>query len=84
MDTYPGSTEEAHPELFGLQAMPEQPKEKKPGQLSKDDVEQFFREVRTQRLCPLNIFFNLILVNLKSKVFELWYPTQVEWEGVAI
>ena len=70
MDTYPGSTEEAHPELFGLQAMPEQPKEKKPGQLSKDDVEQFFREVRTQRLCPLNIFFQSDFS--KFKIQSIW------------
>lgn len=44
MDTYPGSTDEAHPELFNMSAMPEQPKEKKPGQLSREEVEHFFRE----------------------------------------
>lgn len=45
MDTYPGSTDEAHPELFNMSAMPEQPKEQKPGQLSREEVEHFFREV---------------------------------------
>eukprot|EP00105_Crassostrea_gigas_P035415 XP_019919563.1 PREDICTED: uncharacterized protein LOC105320112 [Crassostrea gigas] len=44
MDTYPGSTDEAHPELFNMSAMPEQPKEQKPGQLSREEVEHFFRE----------------------------------------
>lgn len=45
MDTYPGSTDEAHPELFNMSAMPEQPKEQKAGQLSREEVEHFFREV---------------------------------------
>ena len=40
-----GQTDEAHPELFNLTAMPEQPTVKKPGQLSDAMIKQFFEDV---------------------------------------
>ncbi|XP_069114957.1 phytanoyl-CoA dioxygenase domain-containing protein 1 homolog [Argopecten irradians] len=41
---FPGDTDEAHPEKFNLEAMPPQPKERKPGQLPEDMIKQFFTE----------------------------------------
>ncbi|KAL5009282.1 hypothetical protein ScPMuIL_014863 [Solemya velum] len=40
---YPGQTTEAHPELFDIRAMPEQPP-KKLGQLPENAIRQFFEE----------------------------------------
>lgn len=42
---YPGMTSECYPECFNIEAMPPQPKEKKPGQLPEHLVKQFFEEV---------------------------------------
>ena len=42
---YPGSTNEAHPELFNCKAMPVQPTTKKPGQLPESMIQQFFEQV---------------------------------------
>ena len=41
---YPGQTDEAHPELFDLNARPPTPAPK-PGQLSEEQVKQFFEVV---------------------------------------
>lgn len=41
---YPGSTTEAHPELFNCKAMPMQHTAKKPGQLPKSMIQQFFEQ----------------------------------------
>lgn len=41
----PGYTGETYPDLFNINAMPEQPKEKKPGQLPDEMIRQFFNEV---------------------------------------
>ncbi|WAR18383.1 hypothetical protein MAR_000221 [Mya arenaria] len=38
----PGGTDEAHPEVFDSRAMPPQPTEKKPGQLSEEMIKKFF------------------------------------------
>lgn len=43
-NVYPGQTKEAHPELFDIRAMPEQPP-KKLGQLPENAIRQFFEEV---------------------------------------
>ena len=40
-----GQTDEAHPELFNLAAMPKQQTVKKPGQLSDAMIKQFFEDV---------------------------------------
>jgi len=42
-----GQTDEAHPEVFDRRAMPQQPKEKKPGQLPVELIEKFFDDVST-------------------------------------
>ena len=42
---YPGSTNEAHPELFNCKAMPVQSTTKKPGQLPESMIRQFFEKV---------------------------------------
>ncbi|KAK3092873.1 hypothetical protein FSP39_008180 [Pinctada imbricata] len=42
--TYPGCSDEAHPEIFGPGAMPAQPAVKKAGQLPDDKIRQFFEE----------------------------------------
>lgn len=39
-----GVVDEAHPEIFDIRAMPPQPKELKPGQLSETKIKQFFEE----------------------------------------
>lgn len=39
-----GQTDEAHPEVFNLQAMPAQPKDKKPGQLSEEVIRKYFED----------------------------------------
>ncbi|KAK7484970.1 hypothetical protein BaRGS_00023748 [Batillaria attramentaria] len=41
---YPGHSDEAHPEIYTLAGMPEQPKVKKPGQLPEHMVRQFFEK----------------------------------------
>ncbi|XP_012945832.1 phytanoyl-CoA dioxygenase [Aplysia californica] len=41
---YPGQGKPAHPELFNLKAMPEQPTELKPGQLPADKIRLFFEK----------------------------------------
>ncbi|XP_062616942.1 uncharacterized protein LOC134278659 [Saccostrea cucullata] len=41
---FPGMTSEKHPECFNIEAMPPQPKEKKPGQLPDHLIKQFFEE----------------------------------------
>ena len=43
---YPGSTDEAFPELFDIRAKPPNPKVKKNGQLSDDQIRKFFEEVK--------------------------------------
>lgn len=58
METYPGSTDEAHPELFNMDAMPDQPKVNKPGQLSQEKIQQFFREVCIIIIFELYDFIN--------------------------
>lgn len=42
----PGYTGETYPDVFNINAMPEQPKEKKAGQLPDEMIRQFFNEVR--------------------------------------
>ncbi len=42
---WPGETDEAFPEAFVK--IPQQPKEKKPGQLTDEQIKQFFDEVGT-------------------------------------
>ncbi|KAL3873369.1 hypothetical protein ACJMK2_036498 [Sinanodonta woodiana] len=44
VNVLPGHTDEAHPEYFDIRAMPQQPKERKPGQLSEALIRQFFEE----------------------------------------
>jgi len=41
---YPGMSDTDYPEVFDLRAMPEQPKEAKPGQLPLDQVKHFFEK----------------------------------------
>nr|KAG5698092.1 hypothetical protein BaRGS_031782 [Batillaria attramentaria] len=41
---YPGHSDVAHPEIYTLVGMPEQPKVKKPGQLPENMVRQFFEK----------------------------------------
>ncbi|KAH3859334.1 uncharacterized protein LOC127871842 isoform X2 [Dreissena polymorpha] len=41
-EVIPGSSKDAHPEKFDIRAMPEQPKQKKPGQLPEEMIRQFF------------------------------------------
>lgn len=53
---YPGMTSESHPECFNKEAMPAQPKEKKPGQLPEHLVKQFFEEVRQKYLPSIMTF----------------------------
>ena len=43
---YSGQSDEAHPEIYTLAAMPEPLPEKKPGQLPDDMIRQFFEKVR--------------------------------------
>lgn len=45
VNKYPGDVDEVHPEVFNLSAMPEQPLEKKPGQLPEHMIRQFFEQV---------------------------------------
>ncbi|KAL8622941.1 hypothetical protein ACOMHN_027062 [Nucella lapillus] len=40
----PGEIDETYPDVFNIHAMPEQPKEKKPGQLADHVIKQFFEE----------------------------------------
>lgn len=42
---YSGFSDEAHPDLFNINAMPEQPKELKEGQLPPEKIKQFFEKV---------------------------------------
>ncbi|XP_005105561.1 uncharacterized protein LOC101849867 isoform X2 [Aplysia californica] len=42
--TFPGSSDKAHPDVFNINAMPEQPKELKPGQFSEEKVRQYFEK----------------------------------------
>jgi len=41
---WPGHQEETFPDVFNINAMPPQPKEKKPGQLPENMIRQFFEE----------------------------------------
>lgn len=41
---WPGYSEESHPEVFDIRAMPPKPKKTKPGQLSDEQVRQYFEE----------------------------------------
>jgi len=41
-----GYTGQENPEVWNLAAMPEQPKEKKPGQLTPEEVRAYFEEVK--------------------------------------
>ncbi|KAJ8308228.1 hypothetical protein KUTeg_013102 [Tegillarca granosa] len=40
----PGYTGETYPDVFNINGMPKQPKEKKPGQLPEEMIRQFFKE----------------------------------------
>lgn len=44
-EMYPGYTDEAHPECFNKEAMPQQPSVKKPGQLPESMIKQYFEKV---------------------------------------
>ena len=44
---YPGSTDEAFPELFDIRAKPPKLTGKKNGQLTDDQIRKFFEEVST-------------------------------------
>ena len=44
---WPGESDEAHPEIF--KSIPPQPEILKPGQVTKEKVEQFFDEVNSDR-----------------------------------
>ena len=44
-EDYPGYTEVCHPEIFTLEAMPEQPKCLKPGQLPEAEIKDYFEKV---------------------------------------
>ena len=50
-----GATDEAHPELFDIRAMPPQPKEKKPGQLPEESIRKFFEDVSTKLACQFKV-----------------------------
>ncbi|KAL8619569.1 hypothetical protein ACOMHN_019625 [Nucella lapillus] len=41
---YPGQVDEAHPDIFNLHAMPPPSTEKKPGQLTEEQIRLFFKE----------------------------------------
>ncbi|XP_076090854.1 putative alpha-ketoglutarate-dependent hypophosphite dioxygenase [Mytilus galloprovincialis] len=43
-EMYPGYTDEAHPECFNTEAMPQQPSVKKPGQLPESMIKQYFEK----------------------------------------
>ncbi|OPL33374.1 hypothetical protein AM593_10405, partial [Mytilus galloprovincialis] len=43
-EMYPGYTDEAHPECFNKEAMPQQPSVKKPGQLPESMIKQYFEK----------------------------------------
>ena len=44
---YSGFCDKAYPDVFNLNAMPEQPKKLKPGQFSEEKVKHFFEKVST-------------------------------------
>lgn len=45
-----GFTGECHPEVWNEEAKPPQPMEKKKGQLTQEQVDEYFREVSIQKL----------------------------------
>lgn len=76
---YPGMTSESHPECFNKEAMPAQPKEKKPGQLPEHLVKQFFEEGYIliedffdvkKELDPVREAINTLVDDLAKKLYD--------------
>ena len=59
-EVLPGFTDEAHPEVFNVKAMLPQSSEKKSGQLSDDQIRQYFEQVCSVFLLVLNVVINVM------------------------
>ena len=78
-NTFLGCTDEAHPELFNLAAMPTQPKEKKPGQLSEDKIRQFFELVIIFKYLICNSCNDAVEFQRHSNFMLLFFLYINEW-----
>lgn len=58
-EMYPGYTDEAHPECFNKEAMPQQPTVKKPGQLPESMIKQYFEKVSHNQLLYVNNLYSV-------------------------
>jgi hypothetical protein len=56
----PGYTNEEHPEIVDIRAMPPQPKTLKPGQVPENLIKQYFEEVRDTRSFDGGVIYYII------------------------
>ncbi|XP_021359944.1 uncharacterized protein LOC110454642 isoform X2 [Mizuhopecten yessoensis] len=75
---WPGYIEDGHPEVFDIRAMPPQPKRRKPGQLSPEEIRQYFEEgyvivkdfFTKEELEPCLRDFEILVENLAQKLYK--------------
>lgn len=75
---FPGSTDEAFPELFNIQAKPPPPTQKKTGQLPEEKIKQFFEEGYVEvedffthdELDPCREDLKVLVDNLAQKLYN--------------